>query len=256
MMKKLYKWDLIHYFNQLKWVVIGTLFVTVLTVLFKILMGVNFVWEFFYQTTFIISIASIIISSVYAFFVILQRYYHSILKDEAYFTHTLPISKGKILLSKICSGFTLFLLTILTALGLLIWIGVINVELFLSLRDLDERLFTMSLLSILSSVIMFFVFIVVSYAALTFGFSYNKREWLYVFIYYIMYYIANQFLSAVNLGINLIINPGILTIEETDIFGALTGIIVVQLILSVGLGVLNYFIARYLMTKKLNLKNG
>ena len=63
---------------------------------------------------------------------------------------------------------------------------------------------------------MFFVFIVVIYAALTFGFSYNKREWLYVFVYFILYYMANQFLSLINFGINLLINPNLLDVENTE----------------------------------------
>ena len=127
MMKKLYKWDLIHYFGQLKWIFLGTLFVTVLSVIFKRLAEINFVWAMFHQTAFIISIVGILIGLVYSFFSIFQRYYHTILKDEAYFTHTLPISKGKILLSKVLSGFTLFLLAIIVTVGLLIWIDVINV---------------------------------------------------------------------------------------------------------------------------------
>jgi hypothetical protein len=103
---------------------------------------------------------------------------------------------------------------------------------------------------------MFFVFIVVIYAALTFGFSYNKREWLYVFVYFILYYMANQFLSLINFGINLLINPNLLDVENTEVFTALSGILIIQLICSIGLGVLNFYIARILMIKKLNLKNG
>src|SRR5690606_41080769 len=95
MMKKLYKWDLIHFFNQLKWIVLGTFFVTILAVVFEALMDINFVWAFFYQTAFLISVVGIVVSLVYGFFIVLQRFYQSVLKDEGYFTHTLPISKGK-----------------------------------------------------------------------------------------------------------------------------------------------------------------
>jgi len=259
MMKKLYKWDLIHYFGQLKWIFLGTLFVTILSVVFDMLSEINFVWAMFHQTAFIISIVGILIGLAYAFFSIFQRYYHTILKDEAYFTHTLPLSKGKILLTKVLSGFTLFLLAIIVAVSLLIWIDVINVQQFLDLRQLDSNLFNMSILSIASMVIMFFVSIVVIYAALSFGFSFNKREWLYVFVYFILYYVSNQVLSMINFGINLLINPNLLAVDDTDptaMFSALSGILIIQLIFSIGLGVVNYFIARYLMTHKINLKNG
>ncbi|WIF88829.1 hypothetical protein [Acholeplasma laidlawii] len=256
MMKKLYKWDLIHYFNQLKWVFLGTLFVTALAAIFKTFSDTNIILGSLYNTAFIMSIAGIIIGLVYSFFAIFQRYYNTILKDEAYFTHTLPISKGKILLSKVLSGFSLFLIAILVAAALLIWIDVINLKELFSLQSIDQGLFWMTILSISSMVIMFFVFIVVIYAALTFGFSYNKREWLYVFVYFILYYMANQFLSLINFGINLLINPNLLDVENTEVFTALSGILIVQLIFSIGLGVLNFYIARALMIKKLNLKNG
>lgn len=256
MMKKLYKWDLIHFFNQLKWIVLGTLFVTILAVIFEALMDINFVWAFFYQTAFLISVVGIVVSLVYGFFVVLQRFYQSVLKDEGYFTHTLPISKGKILLAKVLSGFTLFTFSLLFAVGLLIWIKVINVEEFLALRDLDVNMFNMIIISILSMVIMFYVFIVTIYAALLFGFSYNHKEWLYVFVYFILYYAVTQFISFINFGINYFINPNLLQVDESEIFVALRGILIMQLIFSVGLGVANFYIARYLMTKKLNLKNG
>lgn len=256
MMKKLYKWDLIHYFNQLKWIFLGTVFITAVTYVFGFFKDINFIWGSFYQTTFIMSIIGIILGLIYAFFAIFQRFYHSVLKDEAYFTHTLPISKTKILLSKVLSGFSLFFVALIVALGLFIWLDVINLETFFALRDTDSALFNMSILSIVSMVVMMFVSIVVVYAALAFGFSYNKREWLYVFLYFVFYYIANQVLSMVNFGINFLINPNVLNVEPDEIFGALTGILVVQLILSVGLGVANFYIARLILSKKLNLKNG
>ena len=104
-----------------------------------------------------------------------------------------------------------------------------------------------------------FLSIIVIYAALSFGFSYNKREWLYVFVYFILYYVSNQVLSMINFGINILINPNILDVNNSDptaVFSALTGILVVQLIISIGLGVGNFFIAKHLMTHKINLKNG
>lgn len=259
MMKKLYKWDLIHYIGQLKWIYLATLFLTVLSIIFKIFSDDNLIFGMFYQTTYIVSIVGVLGSLLYTFFSIFQRYYQTILKDEAYFTHTLPISKGRILLSKVLSAFSLFIFSLLVSVGLLHWLEVINLEEVFALRDLDSNMFNMMVLSIASMVIMFLVFIIVIYAALSFGFSYNKREWLYVFVYFVIYYIATQVLSFVNFGINLLFNPDLLNIEGNDpgeVFQALSGILIVQLVIAVGLGVANFYIARYLMTRKINLKNG
>src|SRR5690554_8217968 len=95
MMKKLYKWDLIHFFNQLKWIVLGTLFVTILAVVFEALMDINFVWAFFYQTAFLISVVGMVVGLVYGFFVVLKRFYKSVLKVKVYFTIRFLISKVK-----------------------------------------------------------------------------------------------------------------------------------------------------------------
>lgn len=259
MMKKLYKWDLIHYIGQLKWIYLATLFLTVLSVIFKTFSTENIIFGMFYQTTYIVSIVGVFGCLLYTFFSIFQRYYQTILKDEAYFTHTLPISKGRILLSKILSGFSLFVFSLLLSVGLLHWLEVININEFLEIRNLDQNIFNMMIVTIVSMVIMFLVFIIVIYAALSFGFSYNKREWLYVFVYFVLYYIANQVLSFINFGINFLINPNLLNVETNEpgeVFSALSGILIVQLVMAVGLGVANFYIARYLMTRKINLKNG
>ena len=259
MMKKLYKWDLIHYIGQLKGIYLATIFLTILSVIFETFSTENFIFGMFYQTTYIVSIVGVLGCLLYTFFSIFQRYYQTILKDEAYFTHTLPISKGRILLSKVLSGFTVFILSLLIGVALLHWLSVININEFFEFRSLDPSIFNMMLISIVSMVIMFLVFIIVMYAALSFGFSYNKREWLYVFVYFILYYIANQVFSFINFGINLIINPNLLNIEAEDpasVFQAIGGILIIQLIIAVGLGIANFYIARYLMTRKINLKNG
>jgi len=259
MMKKLYKWDLIHYIGQLKWLYLGTLFLTVLSIIFKTFSTENLIFGMFYQTTYIVSIVGVLGCLLYTFFSIFQRYYQTILKDEAYFTHTLPISKGRILLSKVLSAFSLFIFSLVISVGFLNWLEVINIKEIFELRNLDANMFNMMLLSITSMVIMFLVFIIVIYAALSFGFSYNKREWLYVFVYFVLYYIANQVLSFVNFGINLLINPNLLNIEANEpgeVFQALSGILMLQLVFAVGLGVANFYIARHLMTRKINLKNG
>ncbi len=255
-MKKLYKWDLISYFNQLKWLFVSTLFLSLVSFIAKQFIDDNFIWTFLYQPVYIMSIVGIIALSVYSYFSIFQRYYQTMFKDEAYFTHTLPLSKTRILISKMLSAFTLLIILIMIVGGLLILLEIINIKQFWDLRLIDQNLFNISLFSVLSAILMLFITILVIYAAISFGFSYNKREWLYTFLYFIIYYMVNQFLSLLSMGINLIFNPNLFDSEPDQMFNSLIGIIIVQLIFSIGLGVLNFFISRLLITKKLNLKNG
>ncbi len=256
MMKHLYKWDLIYYFNQLKWLLISSIFVTAVSYLFKEFGSDNIVFSFLYQTTFIISIVVVIVLLVYAYFSILQRYFKTMHKDEGYFTHTLPISKTKILVAKMLSGFSVFMLVVLIGLGLFMWLKVIDIDQLKMFYELDPTGFNMILLSFGSLILTGFVFILVFYAAMSFGFSFNKSEWLYVFIFFILYYVANQVLGVVNTGINYLFNPNIFSGEATDVLGSLIPILITQFVLLILEGVACFFIANHFITKKLNLKNG
>src|SRR5690554_2768337 len=106
MMRKLYKWDILYYFDKLKWPLLGMILLSFTSYIFKTFIDQNPAISFIYQTTFILSLLSVIGVMVYSFFMIFIRFYHSMFKDEGYFTHTLPISKVRILLSKILAAFS------------------------------------------------------------------------------------------------------------------------------------------------------
>lgn len=247
---------MIYYFNQLKWFLIGSVFVTCVSYLFKTFGTNNFVFDFLYQTTFIISIVVVIVLLVYAYFSILQRYFKTMHKDEGYFTHTLPLDKIKILTAKMLAGFSVFLAVVLIGIGLFIWLDVINIEQLRMLNEIEPMAFNMLLLSFSSLIITGFVSILVFYAAMSFGFSFNKSEWLYVFIFLILYYVANQVLGMVNIGINYLFNSNLFTGDSNNILNALMPVMILQFVFLILEGVICFFIAHKYLAKKLNLKNG
>lgn len=257
MMKKLFKWDLIYYFNQMKWMLIGTIFLGLTTYLFMILKESNVAVDYLYNTTLTFTVIGIVAIIVYAYFLVLRRYYTSVLKDEGYFTHTLPISKTKIILAKYLAGVLMFLLMFGVGLLFMFLLKIINWDELMMLNDLSKDMFGYLIFTVLLSFISFLVIILVIYAALSFGFSFNSKEWLYVFLFILIYYGATQILSAVNLGINLAFNPNLLTLEDPNqLLASLLPVLIVNAVISLGIGIACFLITKKYLTHKLNLKNG
>ncbi len=256
MTKKLFKWDIIFYFHQLKWLFAGVLIFSLTTFFFRELSEENVVFGFLYGTTNMISIVAIIVLLVYAYFLVLQRYYKTMLKDEGYLTHTLPVTKTQMIAAKLLSGYLNLLLSGLFGLIMFFLIRLLNWDELMMLKEFDPNGFNLILLSLGAMVLTIFISIVVFYAALSYGFSFNKSEWAYVFLFLVIYYVVSQVLGFINFGINFLINPAIIDNNPEAIVTAIMPVIVTNLIFSVGIGVLCFIITKHYISKKLNLKNG
>src|SRR5690606_14193365 len=163
MMKKLFKWDLIYYFNQMKWMLIGTLLIGLTTYLFMILKESNPAIDYLYSTTLTITLIGIFAIIVYSYFLVLRRFYTSVLKDEGYFTHTLPVSKTKIILAKYLAGVLMFLLMFGVGLLFMFLLKIIDWEELMMLNDLSLDMFGYLFCTVLLSFVSFVVFSLVVY---------------------------------------------------------------------------------------------
>ncbi|MBN3490671.1 hypothetical protein JV173_03990 [Acholeplasma equirhinis] len=256
MMKKLFKWDLFFYFDQLKWILAGSILFSLVTFIFKEVKASNIGIDFIYNTTFILSIVGILVSLFYAFFLVLRRFYLSVLKDEGYFTHTLPISKTHIILAKYLAGVVAVLIAAVLAILLFFLIGVLNWNDLMMMKDLDPSSFNMMVYGVLVALCSTLISLMIFYAALSYEFSFNQKEWLNVFVFFMIYYAINQLLSMINLGIAYLINPNIFSNDQTLVVDAVLPIIVINFIFTVGLGIAAFFVTKFYISKKLNLKNG
>ena len=190
---------------------------------------------------------------------IVQRYSNSLLGDEAYFNHVLPVSVSAHIGNKAISATLWIFITVLVALltGLLIGIGALIVSgEFISLRELIRGFYEIDLpehfgLYVIEVLIMVVTGIVKTimqiYAAITIGHQVPNRTTLASIGAYILILIFESSVgrALLPLFINLEYGPdGFMNFNKVFIPGFITAVI---------FSVIYFFICKYLMEKRLNL---
>ena len=190
---------------------------------------------------------------------IVQRYSNSLLGDEAYFNHVLPVSVSAHIGNKAISATLWIFITVLVALltGLLIGIGALIVSgEFISLRELIRGFYEIDLpehfgLYVIEVLIMVVAGIVKTimqiYAAITIGHQVPNRTTLASIGAYILILIFESSVgrALLPLFINLEYGPdGFVNFNKVFIPGFITAVI---------FSVIYFFICKYLMEKRLNL---
>lgn len=184
----------------------------------------------------------------------------SVYGDEGYLTHTLPVKKSQIIISKYLTA------TIETVLGFLVVIGSVlirfasknfftSIKMMLSMAVVGEFSLPLILtLMIVLIVIEFLMYISIIFFSIIWGFRSNEKKILKSFLYTaVMALCAIQFLSIVMvivLAINKInLTSATLVLTNTAMLSILlTGIIVYS-----GVVILFYFLAKRLFNKGVNL---
>ena len=194
---------------------------------------------------------------------IVQRYSNSLLGDEAYFNHVLPVSVSAHIGNKVISATLWIFVTILVAIvtAILIGIGAIIVagdaisltDMIRSLLSVDFYLpkhfwlyvFEILLLGIAGTV----KTIMQIYAAITIGHQAPNRTTLASIGAYILIMIFESSAGRVLLPLLFRIDYNM----ETEGFAALSRMFLPALIVTVLFSTLYFFVCKYLMEKKLNL---
>ena len=190
---------------------------------------------------------------------IVQRYSNSLLGDEAYFNHVLPVSVSAHIGNKAISATLWIFITVLVALltGLLIGIGALIVSgEFISLRELIRGFYEIDLpehfgLYVIEVLIMVVAGIVKTimqiYAAITIGHQVPNRTTLASIGAYILILIFESSVgrALLPLFINLEYGP--------DGFMNFNKVFIPGFIMAVIFSVIYFFICKYLMEKRLNL---
>ena len=190
---------------------------------------------------------------------IVQRYSNSLLGDEAYFNHVLPVSVSAHIGNKAISATLWIFITVLVALltGLLIGIGALIVSgEFISLRELIQGFYEIDLpehfgLYVIEVLIMVVAGIVKTimqiYAAITIGHQVPNRTTLASIGAYILILIFESSVGRALL-------PLFITLEyDPDGFMNFTRVFIPGFITAVIFSVIYFFICKYLMEKRLNL---
>ena len=190
---------------------------------------------------------------------IVQRYSNSLLGDEAYFNHVLPVSVSAHIGNKAISAMIWILVTILVAVltGILIGIGALIVSgEALSLRDLIKVFYEIDLPEHFG--LYFFEVLILSigsivktimqiYAAITIGHQAPNRTTLASIGAYILIMIFESSVGRAFLPLFLKVEYG------TDGFMNFNRVFIPTFIATLAFSAIYFFVCKYLMEKRLNL---
>ncbi len=191
------------------------------------------------------------------------RFTTNIYKDESYLTHTLPVEKRSIYLSKVLTALICSFTSVIVALGCLFicYYSEANMEglkAFLKVTADSYDISVISLLLIVSFVVFLEVLfiILIGYVAIIIGHRSNKNKMGKTFIYGIgLYFIT----SSLTLGIIYIIglfNEGIMNIiNTTEIVNAeaIKGVMIAGVAIYVIYNIIYYIIGNILFKKGVNV---
>ena len=190
---------------------------------------------------------------------IVQRFSNSLLGDEAYFNHVLPVSVAEHIGNKAISATLWIFVTILVAMltGILIGIGALIVSgEFISLRELIRGFYEIELpkhfgLYVIEVLLLGITGIVKTimqiYAAITIGHQVPNRTTLASIGAYILIMIFESSVGRIML-------PLFINLEySADGFVNFNRVFIPGFIMAVIFSVLYFFICKYLMEKRLNL---
>lgn len=191
------------------------------------------------------------------------RFVRNIYRDESYLTHTLPVSKSKIYLSKILTAM-ITLLTSFIVIIVCLAIAILNKDTWSSLKETLEQLaiyFDSSVFSLISVMIVtiFFEFLFMMLSGILGIIVGHKSNNLKIIKSIIMGFIIYTMLSAISVGILYIvglINPDIMSVfnnieVSSNILKKMMKMgIVVYAIYNVGI----YFIGNKLLNKGVDVE--
>ena len=191
-------------------------------------------------------IISIIINNIMRLW---ARFYNNFYKDEAYLTHTLPISKKILFLSK-------FLTSVITIL-------VIILSLFIAYYTKDNYNLLLNMVSFKTLILVIILFILEmvllvlsGYFGILIGQSKNEKKMFKTVLYGFISYIVNQILFILVIFVVGVINKDVAVIFESNI----NNFTIINNLLSVGvwyyfiLIIVYYYLCLYIFNKGVNIE--
>ncbi|MBE5757275.1 MAG: hypothetical protein E7342_05745 [Clostridiales bacterium] len=260
MIKKLLKYDLKKMSNLLIYLYPIALAVSILTRLIKLGDSVQLVFiisQVFAGITYSI-IGSILVNT---FVQILVAFNQSFYKDQSYLTHTLPVEKQKLLLSKYLSALIIILTSIVVSVVSL-FIVLYTKELMQGLKGLIQMAvsgFNMSgtaFILLIAGIFFAQICFLISagFTAIVKAHTYNEKRTLKGLIWFVIYYMASMLITFTAVALALLVSGNIksmfLEVLPANVF---TIIMVTAVILYVLFAITFYFMCNRLFKKGVNV---
>ena len=259
MLGKLLKYDL-------KWIykVVGIFYI--LAVIFSVIgRGLNeiensLVFSITAKISFGIAISMMINSLVNCLLRLWARFIKNLYKDESYLTHTLPVEKKDIYISKVLTAFITVFTTIAVILVCLFicYYSEANMEVLKTVLELAASTYNTTVLNLLLLVaiviyleIMFVVLI--GYDAIILGHKSNQKKMVKTLMIGFALYMITQVLTLGAIFVFGLFNPNVMNlINTTDI----VNIDAIKSVMYMGIGIYVAYIISYYILGHLQLKKG
>jgi len=262
MLKKLIKYDLI---SMLKFISIFYILGIIFAVLTRIFFSIenSFIINILGQITTgatISMLVSILINNLMRFWV---RFKNTIYDDESYLTHTLPVSKTTLYLSKFITSFIVVIISMVVA-TLILFIAYYsksNIELLKTLIMPVTNILNISMIKLIITFIFIFFLelfsiLMCGYLGIIIGHKFNNNKVLKSVIFGFISYIVTQLLVLFTIFIVGLFNKDILNLFTTNIIMNTDVIITlsyISIIIYSILIILNLFISIKIFKKGVNV---
>ncbi len=261
MLKKLIKYDFIKMLSVLPYFFGITLFFSVLTRVVNIWKDIQFVFILgqIFQGTAIAFMVNTLINAILG--ILIRSFKNSFYGDEGYLTHTLPVSKNQLLLSKFISALLVLLSTfvvVVLSLAIMFYSNefVEFIKQTLNLIEMGLNVNAVGLL-ILTIIVVFFqllTMLLIGFASIVKGYSYNNGKVAKSFLWFAIFYIASCIVSLVIVALILLVSGNITEIFATAMKGETFILLIVSaLVIYIVYSVAFYFITNKLFNKGVNL---
>lgn len=261
MLKKLIKYDFQKMFYVLPYFYLATLFFAGLTRIVNIWKDIQFIYILgqIFQGTAIALMINCLINTLLG--ILIRSFRNSFYSDEGYLTHTLPVTKNQLILSKFISALLVLISTfvvIVLSLGIIFYSSEFITLMKQALNLIETGLnFNATGLLILIIFVIFFqllTMLLIGFASIVKGHSYNNGKISKSFLWFAIFYIASSIVSLLAVVLVLLISGNIseffATVMKSE---TLILLIVTALVVYMIYSVVFYFITNKLFNKGVNL---
>ena len=204
------------------------------------------------------AIANILVNT---FVHILRRFSNSFYKDQSYLTHTLPVKKSTLILSKYLSGLIVILTSIAVSF-LSLFIIFYSPEFMKNINaaikgavagfNISGGLFVLLIVIIIFSQICYLMSL--AFTAIVKGYSYNHKRGIKGFLWFLIYYCACTISTLILAIIVAAITGNLSGLFASQMSGgAFISVMIVGLISYIGYAILFYFLCRNEFNKGVNV---
>lgn len=208
----------------------------------------------------VLNVIFIIGLPIIVFIMLIARYYRTMVKDEGYLTHTLPVSKNSLVLSKLIVTIIELILSVLVSISsLFVAFDIFNkikpyAKEFINIINSYSKLIIPIYFTLLFIGIIFYILLI--YTSISFGQRKKENKGLFSVIYGIVIYNVVQIASLVIAFIPMLWYPNFIELMNQEIPPAslLNTIFIISIVLNIIICIVLYKLNLRNLENKLNLE--